>query len=154
MIRVGVSIYLMLTTLAGPWLCCCTTTRLLAPTTPAPLAERHLPTSPAHKSCCCRHQTTAPDSESGTSAPPAPSSPGRPCPCQQRQSNLASLPTSGAQLAQDLLSAHASQPLPVTAAALPSAGLPGADLCTLGTAHDLPFLTAQDVLHTLHILRC
>jgi hypothetical protein len=155
MVRVGVSIYLILTTLAGPWLCCCTTTRLRAAATSASAAERHLPTSPVHQSCCCHHKATTPDNESGRKAPKERSSPDRSCPCHQRQSNLVSLQTSGARLAQDLLAAHASQPLLAPVAALPAAGLlHGGGRCTLGTACDLPFLTTQDVLHSLHILRC
>jgi hypothetical protein len=155
MVRVGVCIYLMLTTLAGPGLCCCTVMRSAREVAPALRAERRPPASPSHRGCCCHRDTATPNEPLPDRGVPKPGSPGRPCPCRQGQSNPVPLPTPSSQLAPESLAAHASQPLPGPAPALPAAGLlSGEGLCTLGTAHDLPFLTAQDVLHTLHILRC
>jgi hypothetical protein len=64
------------------------------------------------------------------------------------------LPTPDVQGARDLLAGHAPQAVPGPAA-IPADGLfPGGGHCTLGTTNDLPFLTTQDILRTLHILRC
>jgi hypothetical protein len=154
MFRVGVSLYLMLTTLAGPWLCCCTSIRLLSAATPASRAEGGDLPCVVH-SCCHNRTDTARHKNSERQPPKKTPSPDKSCPCRQGHLNVASLPSQTSQLAQNLLDALSSVSLFGAPSAQVAAGpLQGPDLCTLSTGWDHPFLTTQDLLRTLHILRC
>jgi hypothetical protein len=142
MVRLGVVLYLGVVTAAGPWLCCCTVTRLacglLTPPVPT-VAATHAKAPPC---CCCEEP-----------APPADSTPAEPvqrdcpeCPCRQGASELVAVPPAA--------------PEPV-AAVTPAAGLVP---CLAAVDHSvavlfftslpLPFWNADDLLHVSHRLRC
>jgi hypothetical protein len=139
MVRIGLSLYLMIAAAASPCFCCCTGERLAAlfafPTRQA-----------AHCGCCGCHQPATGHQDQ----------PGRPsCPCQQdgqQRLFLASLDSDFVEQAQ----AHPVIPpadLPAGAlTALPVSPQGDALVTTVGRA--LPFVTSQDILRALHILRC
>jgi hypothetical protein len=154
MLRAAVSIYLMLATLAGPWLCCCTTYQLIDWLAPPPAAEEDAP--PACSCCCCEpnpKKTDPINNPEGT--PDTPSTPSE-CPCQQQRSELVPVLTVEAASLKRSPSAElflvVHQPV----------GLFSLDYCLSGTARVpehpggrlLPFLTTDALLHDLHQLRC
>lgn len=74
---------LILALAAGPLLCCCTTGRLLASTTPHP-AGLAAPTARIASPCCAhKHQPATPNPDQRhDDQKPAPSKPGEKCPCK------------------------------------------------------------------------
>jgi hypothetical protein len=151
MFRTGLSIYLALVTLAGPWLCCCTaaraTTSLL----------RSTPASPAKPEAecpsCCRHHVTVPHQPAKES--PRHDRPARqPCPCGQDSNRTA--------VALDTESARHLQPVPAVAnptdvpcllvtEVVPAEAAPG---LIDGAQSALPFLSTAELLRAFHLLRC
>jgi hypothetical protein len=153
MVRIGLSLYLMLAAAAGPWLCCCTTERLAA--------RFAFPTKQSsHNGCCGDHQTAKGSQKHRTpeQSPSDEDQPGCPsCPCQEEGARLAVLASlDSSEVAKEFQSRHIPQglvglvPLVPTAHCLSADGDPE----TSGEAVRLPFLSAQDILHALHILRC
>lgn len=152
MVRIGLSLYLMFSAVAGQWLCCCTTERLAA--------LFAFPTKQtSHVGCCGRHQA-APGSQKHSTPeqrPGNPDQPGRPsCPCQEDGSRQVPLVSLDSEVAKQLQSRHISQglvelvPIVPTALSLLSEG----DRQTSGEGILLHFLSAQDILRAHHKLRC
>jgi hypothetical protein len=142
MLRTGVSIYLMLVTLAGPGLCCCTLTQ-----------HRHrLPSTakqkPLERPCCCHRQAKAPSQST-------PVEPKKPCPCKEHGAMPVAFLQNQSCSAQQLdfaeqlhyfadvasLACVNEVPSPVASQQSPVLGMSGC-------------LTAQDLLRALHILLC
>jgi hypothetical protein len=148
MLRVVVA-YLMIVMAAGPWLCCCTATRLTARLLSPAGQSARLPVVP-----CCQSSKAdegQPASTSQSSCPQAPATPD--CPCKQGSSNeVAALPIGGDEFGgtSDRLAAGAWLLAPCQHAHLvPEVASPaGAD------GISLPFLSTHDLLHILHIMRC
>lgn len=146
MSRIAVVAYLMVATVVGPWACCCSPARLafLDPT-PRALAT-------AAPSCC--HSAQQPSNQAPTESPEKrqPVRPG--CPCQGESLSSISLTVStevsrliGPELTvwiADLASGPAVSNILLT--------LPG--LALSGAGAHLPFLTTDDLLNVLHMLRC
>ena len=159
MVRLALSTYLMFVMLAGPWLCCCSVTHLVARQTAAHGQADGQRQKAKAASSCCRHQApakaakTTPDRQNGD----AHGHPGeRPtCPCQEHPTPLASATPSGTVSGQEL---HRAAPDDVLS--LPALTQADASLASLVLAAERqgggvsPFLTADDLLHRLHILRC
>ncbi len=152
MVRIGLSLYLMLAAAAGPWFCCCTTERLAA-----------LFASPAKRTsqagCCGDHQANKGPQKHRTpeQRPGDQDRPGRPsCPCQEDGSRQVTLAAPDSEAAKQLQSRYSLQglvelmPLALTAPCLSAEGDPP----TSGEGVRLPFLSSQDILRALHILRC
>jgi hypothetical protein len=81
MLRIGLAIYLALVTAAGPWLCCCTVTRLVSPAPP----QKHTGAPAAPSSCCHHEKSPAANHEltPGNAPHDQPAHPRRdPCPCR------------------------------------------------------------------------
>jgi hypothetical protein len=142
MLRIALATYLMVATVAAPCLCCCQAARLrtlLAPAAPA--------TSP----CCCEHGEK-PRQERCPEVP----HPGRPnCPCQDcpARTGIALPPTS--ETARQSAAQPFEGPADIPPARAIDTALPiGLSSCTSEDRPVLPFLTADDILHILHILRC
>jgi hypothetical protein len=94
-VRAVLSIYLSLTLLAGPALCCCTSRLLRATSDPAPATVRTATPADGEESprgCChCRHgQATQPHTQDSPRKP-RPSSPTAPCPCKEHAAKAALL---------------------------------------------------------------
>ncbi len=151
MLRIAVATYLMLVTVAGPWLCCCSPARLSALFS-KPSTETS--SAPARPPCCSHHADPCPENDPG-STPAQPQPTRAPCPCQDRPdgSALVSPPLSeetrqiladDSEAPGDLFSLPAFHHELVLGFRLPVARAPDA----------LPFLTTDDILHALHILRC
>ncbi len=147
MLRIAVATYLMLVTTAGPLFCCCMPTRLAAMVSP-PMTGA--PVSVGCHDCCGRpakspdRQTPVDDSEA-----PQPAQPG--CPCQGPACSVALLFTSESNKlsALPLDSLACLPPVPSLDLVFPSCSGP-----SVGTRRAHPFLTADDILHVLHMLRC
>lgn len=147
MFRIGLSVYLMLVTLAGPWLCCCQLPRLSARFIALMRLDKAKPAGSIHS--CCQHRLPVKDSQ-----PPAhPTDPS--CPCQgthQETPALVLLESEGARQLDRDLNAQAVGMLdcdsfsgvysPLAALTLTSSALPSS------------VLSGRDLLSTLHILRC
>jgi hypothetical protein len=146
MTRVVVAAYLMFAQLAGPLLCCCTLLRAGPPAA----ATRASGPAPSQCPCCCDHEPSpAPED---APARPQPTE-RRDCPCQQGPSRTPFL---------------SDQPEPLKPLLERPEGLiylaPPAlfSACCVGQAAflsppegmALPFLSADDLLRALHILRC
>lgn len=152
MVRIGISVYLMLATLVGPGLCCCTTPRLLAA-----LAHPGKTEQPRLSCCPHHHQSGVADHPTGPEqAPQKREQPGHPdCPCQENRATLALL-SPDSESALQLLSRHLASGWMTFVGALPMAvpqfvaGLTGVP----GGCPAFPFLTARDMLRSLHVLRC
>jgi hypothetical protein len=151
MVRIGLSLYLMFSALAGPWLCCCTTERMAAlfasPTTKT-----------SHVGCCGHHAATGSQKQRTPEQRPGnKDQPGRqPCPCQEDGSRQALLASPDSEVAKEFQSRNSFQ-APVgflsllpTALCLSAEGNPQRS----GEGVLLPFLSAQDILYSLHNLRC
>jgi hypothetical protein len=153
MFRIGLSMYLVLATMAGPSFCCCMPASLanILPLTsdkPAQGAQR--------KSCChhespleSRHEKTPARDHGKQGCPDCPS-----CPCQQSVDTA--LPSQDTEQTNQIL-AHSFLNAQVgfgSATALTCRLSQVLDLCAWGQRGTLPFLSAHDLLATLHILRC
>ena len=141
--------YLMCSALAGSWLCCCTTERLAAL-----FASPTKQTS--HVGCCGYHHAATGSQKHRTpeQRPGDQDQPGRPsCPCQEDGSRQVALDS---EVAQQLQSRQIPQGPVELVAIIPTALCLSAkgDRETSGQGILLPFLTAQDILHTRRILRC
>jgi hypothetical protein len=151
MVRVGLALYLMLATAAGPWLCCCTADSLFV------LCAGTRPES-AGAHCSCGHHggdrahpTTKPR---GTADDPS-QVPRGPCPCKQsRPEPSVFLPpehSSGAQPGRFLETLPSTEAgsffLSASSLTLPAGGHSTESI--IGSWHD-----PRDILRALHILRC
>lgn len=156
MVRIGLSIYLVLTMAAGPSLCCCLPARL-AQMLPIGNGKSGQDEADTHEACCCHHHPhSAPHGQKAPSQdqgkPDCPDSPT--CPCKQPGLNTA-LPTQDAQHSQ----ASASSDIEGLGAFVPATALTcppslAVSLSCWGQGTALPFLSAHDFLTALHILRC
>jgi hypothetical protein len=156
--RFVLAIYLMLHMAAGPWICCCTLFRVAGAVSAwaEPIAEEPAE-EPAPKCPCCHTSESDADKstrKSSDAGKPSPSQ--RPCcPCHQDAAELPArvVPALSASdvlaLEQGFRSALA---VAFTAEVAPSAA--GAPLDVSLDENLFPFLTAQDILRTHHVLRC
>jgi hypothetical protein len=141
MLRMWISICLIFSTLAGPGLCCCTTSRLLAilpGTTPRSLS--------GEPSCCCQANSKDGREEPGALSHPS----GRTCRCHAKRPPV--LPSPVAKVIIDSNWSEWLNPA-VTASsfllAIQNLAANNGALAPPGSV-----LTAQDILCALHILRC
>lgn len=145
MVRIGLSVYLMLATLAGPSLCCCRLSHLSAPFATW-IRNTHANAAASNRSCC-QHHGPAKDSQ------PSKSPDGSSCPCQGRCSEtpaLTLLEAEGtAKLHRDL-----NAQVVVDCDFLPTLAMSSAALTLFSSALSSPVLTGRDILSTLHTLRC
>ncbi len=147
MFRIGLSVYLMLVTLAGPWLCCCQLPRLSARFVAMMRNDKAKPAGNNHS--CCQHRVPVKDSQ-----PPA--KPGDPsCPCQgtrQEAPALVLLESDGARQLDRDLNAQAVDLLGCDS--LSGNVMPSFTLMLTSSTRSSPVLTGRDILSALHILRC
>ncbi len=149
--RIGLSVYLMLATLAGPWLCCCTASRFLA-FVPSVGRVKH----PAGHHCCGHHrQGTGSGAARQEHRKPSPSAPS-PCPCQesQCQPSTFTVPDHPEGAGRDRLT-----PVPGSfgtgASVIASTSLTAPAFRLMPReCIAFPFLGGQDILRALHIQRC
>ncbi len=144
MLRIGLSVYLMLATLTGPWLCCCQLPRMSARFV-AHLRNKQAKPTEDHPSCC-QHRVPVKDSQP-TNPPKAPS-----CPCQGNRPALVLLESDPARQLQRDSSAQTLDLLDydfLSGAVILSVGL-----MQTSSSQSPPVLTGRDILSSLHILRC
>lgn len=148
MSRITVAAYLMVVTAAGPWACCCTATRLSA-------LLRHATTSRSHSAppsrACCGHHGHPGGTSKDRQAPERPR-----CPCREQSFGSAEALRPTAEAADQLQHRHLSSvpfgiPELLTAGPRPPHSEGALDRPGLSA---LPFLTTDDLLRALHILRC
>jgi hypothetical protein len=151
MFRIAVATYLMMAQAAGSLLCCCTASRLAAlPSLPAAATAGQ--SAPNLPTCC--HKTSAGERRLPQKSPGKPQ-PGRPgCPCQQDDPGKSAI-TLGTEAGKHLQ----QRPLSHAPVGVLSCFVPDCPLLTAGSPRFhgtsvLPFLTTDDILHALHILRC
>jgi hypothetical protein len=153
MARIAVATYLMLVMLAGPCVSCCTTTRLTA-LLPGPPGGLRPGSVQAGHGCCHGHTGRRGGIAAGTLGMPR--RPDRPeCPCQEGPTWTAvALSREGAS--EQLQRRQSVEQVPDAHTLLP------ADHCLVAGTGSLaprqrdahPFLSAEDLLHALHHLRC
>jgi hypothetical protein len=146
MFRVAATACMMLAQLAGPLLCCCSTSRAAA----AVPARTEKP-APAARSCC-GERPEAPEPQKA----PEEQQPARlpHCPCQQALAQTAGLRSQENEAAQRL---QDDRPCPDHLAPPMTSDVRRLLDLALGATPNrtaLPFLTADDLLRVLHILRC
>lgn len=163
MFRLAVTVCLVLTSVAGPFLCCCTVTPVLAgdgsvPTTTWPDGSHH-----GHRDLCCQPgtgrythfaqgnglATSQSRHDSDRSLPPLP------CTCEETGAKPAILVTPN-DVTRDILSRDAHYALDLLSGlavpiALPVTITPIADC---GRDPALPFYSCTDLLRVFHLLRC
>jgi hypothetical protein len=131
--KAAVTIYLVLATLAGPWLCCCTA---------AQVAPRPSAADQPSASCCCAPEAAEPLSEQ------SPVVPHKPCSC-----NDETLPAVVAAPVDSTVLLPAEDRLQIDGAGGTDDGV-----LTPRTAPQSPCsafpLDSRDILRLLHILRC
>jgi hypothetical protein len=143
-LRIGLSVYLMLATLTGPWLCCCQLPRMSARFAALLRNEQAKPAE--NPPSCCQHRVPVKDSQP-RNPPKAPS-----CPCQDNRSALVLLESDGTRQLQRDSNAQALDLLDydfLSGGVLPSVGL-----MRPSSPESPPVLTGRDILSSLHILRC
>lgn len=144
MFRIGLSVYLMLATLTGPWLCCCRLPRfsarfvVLLQNDKAKPAESHC--------CCCQHHVPVKDSEP-PNPPKAPT-----CPCQSNRPALVVLESDGARQLHRNSNSQAVDLLDCDS--LSAVVMAPVGLMLTSSPLSAPVLTGRDILSALHILRC
>jgi len=146
-IRIGLSVYLMLVTLAGPWLCCCQLPRLSARFVALMRIDKAKLAGSNHS--CCQHRVPVKDSQP-PARPDAPS-----CPCQgnrQEAPALVLLESDGARQLDRDLNAQAVDLLGCDS--LSGTVMPSFTLMLTSSTRSSPVLTGRDILSSLHILRC
>lgn len=151
MLRIGLTLYLMLAMLAGSALCCCMAEQLRAVFARTSKQGTRAP--------CCNHQeSTRPSQQRALQQCPDKKdhSDRSECPCQGhrcQETALAALESSPAKQFQSRLSLLGPTEL---LAALPFALAVSSERECRPPKESmpLPFLTAQDILRTLHMLRC
>lgn len=131
MLRIGLVTYLMLSIAAGPWFCCCTAVRLLSSFAPS-VAQA----SP--RKCCCQRNA------SDTRQPAAKAHEKSPCHCQEKS--------------PPVLAPSESKPVHSLAGADTAPAAMEQVFCRpageMREQSPMPFVTANDLLRCLHILRC
>lgn len=85
MFRVGITVYLMVATLAGPSLCCCSMERVTAFAFDAVFSSRNDQTA-SH--CCCATTCSKESSKNGQQAPHDPDK----CPCKEKSNSRIAMP--------------------------------------------------------------
>lgn len=145
MLRIGLAIYLAFATVAGPWFCCCSATRLAYEL--GQLAQSSVSRAQSCESGYCPCQRAA--KQKAGEFPPKP----RPCPCQEKNGTKVA-PASGFDFIKWVrLSVGESAGGPVVVAPTLNAPL----ISTLQghvASSMLPFFTAQDMLRALHNYLC
>lgn len=154
MVRIALSLYLMASAAAGPWLCCCTFQRVTAfflPPTKNTTAD--------HGGCCGCHssRTDKPSHDSTERRSEDREHPGRPsCPCQDdkpQPASVDSLDSEAAASVQPRFLFGASVLMP--AGALQMSCVMGAEGgLTAGEGVTVPFRAPADILDRFHMLRC
>lgn len=153
MVRIGLSVYLMLATLAGPSLCCCTSTRLVA-------SLLHAREAGQPKPSCCQHHRPGGAGDQHTDRKKSPQDHEQPehptCPCQENRFEPVAL------LSPDPASAKQVQSRSLCSSLTDVIGmLPVTALLSVESTPPIPrerlalsFVTTHDLLHALHMLRC
>jgi hypothetical protein len=149
--RIGLSLYLMLAILAGPSLCCCAPTRLLA-------FFPHNQKTELACHCCCHHAT-----ERDPAGPKTKDAGGKPCrapedhcPCRKgRSQQVLFTPAEDPSDVGGIRSLMMDR-LTVAGLFLLSAESPALHLQEQGPRHCIafPFHSSRDMLRALQILRC
>ena len=145
MFRVGISFWLVVSTLLGPSLCCCSFRACAAENMGA---ISNTPTKSSlpnrHKSCCCHDE-----SNQGTKDSSPSKSPNR-CPCREGRSP-ASL---GQNASEELQVRSCTNWLLSIQPAIDLAFHRLGDIGRAGPAHQVQFRHGQDLLSVFQILRC
>jgi hypothetical protein len=144
--------YMAFALAAGPGLCCCTAAHLVAGPPPAAGSD---PADDHPPCCCCPADRPAPPAgDPCAQAPAPPKSRGHHCPCRE---------TGDTQQFDRAAAASPAEPLPSrfvppAFALIPLDAPTAAQLAAPGQAGErssiLPFLSARDLLHVHHLLRC
>jgi hypothetical protein len=152
MVRVGLLVYLIVATAAGPWLCCCTAAHFAAlhtPATPQPAAARGEEPVPS----CCSHKHAA-SAAKGIAIEPAPPAE-RSCACKDAR------PSAAVPAAEPTASAGRPRPLDLPAFADGALPVLHAEVCVPDLSAQrsaacaaFPVRGCRDILHALHVLRC
>ena len=148
MLRWAFAIYMVLVTAAGPGLCCCSLSHLFA----SPATSQT--TAPADLPPCCQHTSGGQESQGHGGCPREKQGDDRHkpgCPCRQVEAKPAALPEQAVELPDQsqFASPFSAPSLAVAFDAL--LGVKGGHALPGGGP---PFLTAHDLLHVHHQLRC
>lgn len=153
MFRKGLAVYLLLTYVAAPWLCCCTGGRVMdavaaAMTPSVPTQEESAPVA----SCCCRNSAANTDNEPAepTNTPQDHNK----CPCEQHQSTQVSHVTARTEINIGHVLFSWGIETSNSPAQLSDIAATAYDLAHRSDQLLLPFLTSGDLLDAHHLLRC
>ena len=149
MARIGLALYLVLSTAVGPSLCCWLPGDLFA------LCTAITQPSSAHRHCCGHHAANhCHRAVKTTQAPDMPTpAPQRDCPCKEDQPQPVVF-----ELSDNLPALEAARSLMVSHWTIVGVPVLGGVLLTQGEAPResifCPFRNSRDILRALHILRC
>lgn len=146
MLRLAVTAYLTVVSATGPWVCCCTASRIAA------LLDSRSGKTSAPRRCCGHHtgQSRAPKHDHV----PGPEAPCCPCPLDPSRSPAAALGSYEPTKQFEAREAERASSAPFLS---PDVDPCSGRTCPQGTPRGLsalPFLTADDILRAFHILRC
>lgn len=156
MVRISLTFCLVLTTLAGPRLCCCWSGPIAALFAPQSDEARPAEGVP-HAASCCHHRPASGRDHNNTPVSEH-KKPGHPhcpsCPCKQTGLDTA-LPSHDGEHKQFQTRSSAERPIDAwTGDATSLSVAVRTDSPGLERGLALPFLSAHDLLTTFHILRC
>jgi hypothetical protein len=157
MLRTGVAVYLMFMSVAGPWFCCCTASRVGRWLDNFVLVEPESTQPPCCPCCKLRHNKKRSNSvhlegETPDSQKPIPCH----CPCREHRLNESRLLPLNS-LALELVYSFTRCERGLESCVPLAIPLISASVHALSPDREdplLPFLPAKAILHALHILRC
>ena len=149
MFRMAVISYLVLATLAGPFLCCCNAARIAAmlQSDPATSACRH-----GH---CCHHRDAVQETEQRAPSKNTPD-PTKPCPCQENRPVAVHVDAASQEIIRQLERGESLLQMLVHLINL-DLGVCSASLIGLHQSQEssaFPHLTGRQILHTLQSYLC
>jgi hypothetical protein len=153
MFRTGLSLYLAVMTLAGPWLCCCSAARAANRQPAVPFASADADADD-ELPACCRQRHAGRHDQAPADRPHRGDPAGPGCPCSKDPNRAA--PALDSESDRQFRPAPAA-PNPIDAAlALPALlAVPADGVAPVPRERQaLPFLTVDDLLRAMHLLRC
>ena len=146
MLRLAITFVLMLEALLGPGMCCCLALGAVASVTPA---AARTPDQPAPKRTCCQHK-----SEPKKTPTPQRKAPTSPCPCKEGQDGDSPRIPAPSTIEHNSLALKLATDIFAAASVLGSPPPAVQETDCVASARSAPFLSPDELLNVLHILRC
>lgn len=149
MIRIATTLWFVVLSLLGPQACCCTFSKLMAAKSESAQTQNH----DATKHSCCRDHHPA-GAKTPAKKPGHRHEPDQ-CPCKKGSDKQRALPSPLKSFDDGTILQLLESSFAPSLAAFPlTANCPGVRKVCEGDWRTRPFLSTEDILHLLHMLRC